>query len=61
MSESLRLEEAVEFADNPEPRCPCILLLDISYSNNIVNRAAQRIRHLDEQVTLESPAGWGAV
>src|SRR5262249_22650837 len=22
----------VEFADNPEPRCPCILLLDTSYS-----------------------------
>ena len=26
------LEESVEFADNPEPRCPCILLLDISGS-----------------------------
>lgn len=23
---------AIEFADNPEPRCPCILLLDTSYS-----------------------------
>jgi uncharacterized protein YegL len=23
---------AVEFAENPEPRCPCILLLDTSYS-----------------------------
>ncbi len=22
----------VEFVDNPEPRCPCILLLDVSYS-----------------------------
>lgn len=22
----------VEFADNPEPRCPCVLLLDTSYS-----------------------------
>ena len=32
MSESLRLEEAVEFAENPEPRCACILLLDISGS-----------------------------
>jgi uncharacterized protein YegL len=26
------LEESVEFAENPEPRCPCILLLDTSAS-----------------------------
>ncbi|HEX8361647.1 MAG TPA: VWA domain-containing protein, partial [Longimicrobium sp.] len=26
------LEDAVEFADNPEPRCPCVLLLDTSGS-----------------------------
>jgi uncharacterized protein YegL len=26
------LEETVEFAENPEPRCPCILLLDTSGS-----------------------------
>ncbi|MEG4589096.1 VWA domain-containing protein [Microcoleus sp. MOSTC5] len=32
MSESRRLEEAVDFADNSEPRCPCILLLDVSGS-----------------------------
>lgn len=32
MPEPLRLEEAVEFAENPEPRCPCILLLDTSGS-----------------------------
>lgn len=25
---------AAEFAENPEPRCPCILLLDTSYSMN---------------------------
>lgn len=31
MSRSL-LEETVEFAENPEPRCPCILLLDTSAS-----------------------------
>ena len=24
--------EGVEFADNPEPRCPCVLLLDTSGS-----------------------------
>lgn len=32
MSESIRLDEAVEFAENPEPRCPCVLLLDTSGS-----------------------------
>lgn len=32
MSEVTRLEEAVEFAENPEPRCPCVLLLDTSGS-----------------------------
>lgn len=34
MPESLRLEDAVEFAENPEPRCPCVLLLDVSGSMN---------------------------
>ncbi|MBI4752718.1 MAG: VWA domain-containing protein [Acidobacteria bacterium] len=29
-----RLEDAVEFAENPEPRCPCVLLLDTSGSMN---------------------------
>ena len=28
----MKLDEAVEFAENPEPRCPCVLLLDVSYS-----------------------------
>jgi uncharacterized protein YegL len=32
MPESVNLEEAVEFAENPEPRCPCVLLLDTSGS-----------------------------
>ncbi len=27
-----KFEEAVEFAENPEPRCPCVLLLDVSKS-----------------------------
>jgi len=33
-NKSLRpsLEEAVEFVENPEPRCPCVLLLDTSAS-----------------------------
>lgn len=32
MVEPMKVEEAVEFAENPEPRCPCVLLLDISKS-----------------------------
>jgi len=32
MSETPKIEEVVEFAENPEPRCPCILLLDTSGS-----------------------------
>lgn len=32
MSEQIKLEDAVEFAENPEPRCPCVLLLDTSGS-----------------------------
>jgi uncharacterized protein YegL len=32
MAENINLEEAVEFAENPEPRCPCVLLLDTSGS-----------------------------
>src|SRR3954449_13582160 len=32
MTETCLLEEAVEFAENQEPRCPCILLLDTSGS-----------------------------
>ncbi|HEX2205066.1 MAG TPA: VWA domain-containing protein [Longimicrobium sp.] len=32
MSFLSRLEDAVEFAENPEPRCPCVLLLDTSGS-----------------------------
>ncbi len=32
MAEAPRLEDAVEFAENPQPRCPCVLLLDTSGS-----------------------------
>ena len=32
MSEQLRLHELVEFSENPEPRCPCVLLVDTSGS-----------------------------
>ena len=32
MAVAPRLDEMVEFAENPEPRCPCVLLLDTSSS-----------------------------
>ncbi len=32
MTNQPRLEDAVEFAENPEPRCACVLLLDTSGS-----------------------------
>jgi uncharacterized protein YegL len=32
MPDTLKLDELVEFAENPEPRCPCVLLLDTSGS-----------------------------
>ena len=32
MAEPSQLEDAVEFAENPEPRCACVLLLDTSGS-----------------------------
>ena len=32
MADMSSLEQAVEFADNPEPRCPCVLVLDTSGS-----------------------------
>ena len=32
MSDQFQLDQAVEFAENPEARCPCVLLLDTSGS-----------------------------
>ena len=49
----------VEFADNPEPRCPCVLLLDTSYSmsgekiaelNRGLERFAEELRSDDMAV-----------
>lgn len=34
MSDFEQIPFAAEFAENPEPRCPCVLLLDTSYSMN---------------------------
>lgn len=32
LAAGVNLDEAVMFAENPEPRCPCVLLLDVSAS-----------------------------
>lgn len=39
--------EGAEFVDNPEPRCPCLLLLDVSGSMR-----GQPIRELNDGLTL---------
>jgi uncharacterized protein with von Willebrand factor type A (vWA) domain len=49
MPETPKLEDAVEFAENPEPRCPCVLLLDTSGSMqgaaiNALNQGCARFR-----------------
>ncbi|WP_250122397.1 VWA domain-containing protein [Chroococcidiopsis sp. CCMEE 29] len=53
----LSLEEAVEFAENPEPRCPCILLLDTSGSMqgeaiNALNDGLRTFKHQLNQDNL---------
>jgi uncharacterized protein YegL len=50
MLDTLKLDEVVEFAENPEPRCPCVLLLDTSGSMqgeaiNALNQGLQSFRN----------------
>ena len=58
MRETLRLEDAVEFAENPEPRCPCILLLDVSGSMQgpRVDALNQGLRTFKEELNQDSLA-----
>ena len=49
--DSAGVYDAAEFADNPEPRCSIVLVLDVSDSMNgvkidTVNRALGKIRHM---------------
>ena len=49
LNEPEHLEEIIEFAENPEPRCPCTLLLDVSGSMggkriDSVNRGLQSFK-----------------
>ena len=48
----------VEFADNPEPRCPCVLLLDTSGSmgGDKLDRLNEGLRLFQEQLTKDALA-----
>jgi len=52
------LESAVEFAENPEARCPCVLLLDVSGSMRgaPVDALNQGIRAFKEDLSKDSLA-----
>lgn len=57
MPEPIRLD-AVEFAENPEPRCPCILLLDTSGSmqGDLIDALNQGLRTFKENLIENSLA-----
>ena len=46
--------DVVEFAENPEPRCPCILLLDCSGSMNgtPMNELNKGLQAFQEQLIM---------
>lgn len=48
----------VEFADNPEPRCPCVLLLDTSGSmgGDKLDRLNEGLRLFQQQLTTDALA-----
>lgn len=58
MPEPLRLEDAVEFAENPEPRCPCVLLLDTSGSMNgpAINALNEGLRTFKDELNRDNLA-----
>jgi uncharacterized protein YegL len=52
------LQAGVEFADNPEPRCPCVLLLDTSGSmrGEPIKALAQGLRSFKEELLQDALA-----
>lgn len=52
------LQEAVEFAENPEPRCPCVLLLDTSASmqGDPINALNEGLRTFQEDLQRDPVA-----
>ena len=57
MSEEPKLEE-IEFAENPEPRCPCVLLLDTSssMSGSAINALNQGLQTFKDSLTQDDLA-----
>ncbi|HWQ34718.1 MAG TPA: VWA domain-containing protein [Blastocatellia bacterium] len=45
-----------EFVDNPEPRCPCVLLLDTSGSMNDERQVSQALTPVQKLLSASSPA-----
>lgn len=45
-----------EFVDNPEPRCPCVLLLDTSGSMNDERKVSQALTPVQKLLSNSSPA-----
>lgn len=58
MPESSKLEDLVEFANNPEPRCACVLLLDTSGSmfGDPINALNEGLRTFKENLKQDSLA-----
>jgi len=58
MSDRVKLEELIEFAENPEPRCPCVLLLDTSGSmqGEAINALNEGLRTFKDDLTKNSLA-----
>jgi uncharacterized protein YegL len=58
MPDLLKLEDAVEFAENPEPRCPCVLLLDVSGSmqGEAIDALNEGLRTFKEQLNQDNLA-----
>jgi uncharacterized protein YegL len=58
MPDLLKLEDAVEFAENPEPRCPCVLLLDASGSmqGEAIEALNEGLRAFKEQLNQDNLA-----
>ena len=59
LAEDIPLEDMVEFADNPEPRCPCVLLLDTSISmtqNNAIGALNDGIRTFKDELEKDTLA-----
>ena len=58
MPDFLRLEDAVEFAENPEPRCPCVLLLYTSGSmqGEAINALNEGLKTFKEELNRDNLA-----